>query len=159
MSACGPIRRRARALRAALAEDSGTMTILTTGVVAVVLMVIALGVAITGVHLERNGLQHAADGAALAASQTVDEAGLYTPGAQATTTPALARRAAEDFLARYPLGDGRLRDVGVARVDVAEDGTVSVTLTGRVDPPLVGWFTSATDMSIPLTTLGEARAR
>lgn len=150
---------RRGALRAALAAESGTMTILTTGVLVVVLMVIAVGVAITGVHLERNRLQHAADGAALAASQAVDESGLYTPGEGDLTTPRRARQAAEDFLAAYPLEEGRLRDVAVADVAVAADGTVSITLAGTVDPPLIGWLTDPTGMSIPLTALGEARAR
>ena len=50
-------------------SDRGSMTVLTTGVLVVILLVMAVGTAITSVHLERNRLQSAADGAALAASQ------------------------------------------------------------------------------------------
>src|SRR5690606_1477333 len=60
------------------ADARGSMTILTTGVLVVILMVIAVGTSITGVQLERNGLQHAADSAALAASQAVDPARIYS---------------------------------------------------------------------------------
>src|SRR5690625_6804449 len=72
------------------------MTVLTTGVLVVVLMVIGVGTSITGVHLERNALQHAADSAALAASQAVDEHALYTKGEGPLVLPASARAAAED---------------------------------------------------------------
>src|SRR5699024_5001952 len=53
-----------RVLRDRVRDARGSMTILTTGVLVVILMVLAVGTAITGVQLERNGLQYAADSAA-----------------------------------------------------------------------------------------------
>ena len=81
--------RRARTalarLRERVLESRGSMTILTTGVLVVILMVIGVGTAITGVQLERNGLQHAADSAALAASQAVDPSRIYDAGGRRST--------------------------------------------------------------------------
>ena len=77
------------------ADARGSMTILTTGVLVVILMVIAVGTSITGVQLERNGLQHAADSAALAASQAVDPARIYSDGDGPAIHTGSARDAAE----------------------------------------------------------------
>lgn len=142
-----------------LKDASGSMTILTTGVLVVILMVIGVGTAITGVHLERNGLQHAADSAALAASQAVDPARLYEAGESATIHPGFARTVAEEHLRSYPLQTTSTEHVHLADLTVEADGTVLVVLTARTHPPLAGWFTRGTGRSIPLTVHGEARAR
>lgn len=146
-------------LRARLRESRGSITILTTGVLVVILMVIGVGTAITGVHLERTALQHAADSAALAASQAVDPARIYVDTGGAAIHPGSARRAAEDHLRSYPLETTRTEGLRVANVTVDAEGTVSVVLTARTHPPLAGWFTRRTSTSVPLTVEGEARAR
>ncbi|MFC7376280.1 pilus assembly protein TadG-related protein [Brachybacterium sp. GCM10030267] len=135
------------------------MTVLTTGVLVVILMVTGVGAAVTGVHLERNGLQDAADSAALAASQAVDPARIYDPDDGAAIHAGSARRAAQDQLRDYPLRSDRTEDLHVADVSVDADGTVRVTLVATTNPPLVGWFTRGTGTSIPLRVEGEARAR
>lgn len=146
-----------------LREDRGTMTILITGVLVVILMVTALGVAITGVELERNELQAAADGTALAAAQGFAQQDLYDASRPAGTPvhphPAIATRAGTAYLRTYPLSGSRTHDLRIADLTVAADGTVTVTLTARTDPPLVGWFTRGTGTSIPLQVTGHARAR
>ena len=146
-------------LRERLVDVRGSMTILTTGVLVVILMVIGVGTAITGVQLERNGLQHAADSAALAASQAVDPARIYADGDGAAIHIGSARKAAEEHLRSYPLDSSRLEDLRVAEVAVDADGTVYVVLTAGAHPPLAGWFTRGTGTAIPLTVEGEARAR
>lgn len=148
---------------ARLRRDHGTMTILTTGVLVVILMVIALGVAITGVQLERNELQSAADGAALAASQGFGQAQVYAPGAGPGSAPVPtsdeAERAAVAYLRDYPLDSQRTSDLQIVSVDVRQDGAVRVVLSARTDPPLVGWFTRGRGTSVTLQAAGEARAR
>src|SRR5699024_4607652 len=52
------------------------------------------GTAITGVQLERNGLQYAADSAALSAAQAVDPSRIYTAGGGAAIHEGSARAAA-----------------------------------------------------------------
>lgn len=142
-----------------LRDPRGSMTILTTGVLVVILMVIGVGTAVTGVHLERNGLQAAADSAALAASQAVDPARLYTTGDGNALHAGFARRAAQEQLRRYPLDTTSTEDVQVLDVSVDGDGTVRVVVTARTHPPLAGWFTRRTGLSVPLTVQGEARSR
>ena len=134
------------------------MTILTTGVLVVILMVIAVGTAITGVQLERNGLQHAADSTALAAAQAIDPARLYEAGDGPAIHPASARDAAEEHLRSYPHDTRRTGDIALAALTVDADGTVR-GLTARTHPPLAGWFMRGTGTAIPLTVEGEARAR
>ena len=150
---------RLAALRERWAETRGSMTILTTGVLVVILMVIAVGTAITGVQLERNGLQHAADSAALAASQAVDPARIYDLGDGPAIHARSAREAAAEHLRSYPHDTTSTEDIHLQGVTVDADGTVHVTLGARTNPPLVGWFTSGTGTSIPLTVTGDARAR
>lgn len=153
------LRTRLIPLRSRLRETRGSITILTTGVLVVILLVIGVGTAITGVHLERTELQHAADSAALAASQAVDPARIYVDSSGAVIHAGSARRAAEDHLRSYPLDTDRTEDLRIADVTVDAEGTVSVVLTARTHPPLAGWFTRRTNASIPLTVEGEARAR
>lgn len=146
-----------------LRDESGTMTVLTIGVLVVILMVIGVGVAITGVHLQRNELQAMADGSALAASQAFDEGSLYDAGAADRSHPVITRTDAEhavrDYLRGYPIASPRLHDVRISRVDVRPDGTVVVVLSARADPPLAGWFMRRTGTSVPITASGDARSR
>ncbi|MDN5686800.1 MAG: pilus assembly protein TadG-related protein [Brachybacterium sp.] len=146
-------------LRTRLQRTEGSITILTTGVLVVILMVIGVGTAITGVHLERTELQHAADSAALAASQAVDPERIYVDSSGAVIHTGSARRAAEEQLRSYPIDSTRTEDLRIAEVSVDADGTVRVVLTARTHPPLAGWLTRRTGTSIPLTVEGEARAR
>ncbi|PWH05230.1 hypothetical protein DEO23_14220 [Brachybacterium endophyticum] len=148
-----------RTLRRALAADHGTMTVLTTGVLVVVLMVIGVGTAITGVQLERNRLQNAADGAALAASQAYGEENIYGEDDSSGLRPGDVRDAAEDYLASYPPGSPRTRDLHVEEARVEEDGTVVVRLAALTDPPLIGWVTRTDLVTIPLDVGGSARSR
>lgn len=142
-----------------LAATSGSMTVLTTGVLVVILMVVGVGTSITGVHLERSALQHAADSAARAASQAVDEPALYQEGEGPLVLPASARDAAEEHLRDYPLLTSRTVDIQVASVVTSDDGAVRVVLTAATHPPLAGWFTRGVGISVPLTVEGQARAR
>lgn len=135
------------------------MTILTTGVLVVLLMVVAVGTAITGVHLERNRLQHAADGAALAASQALDPADMYGPGAGAVPSETDAREAALEHLSTYPIDSTRTENLDVTDVQVESDGTVRIQLSASTHPPLAGWFTQGTGLSVALVVEGEARSR
>lgn len=148
-----------RTIRDRVHDARGSMTILTTGVLVVILMVIAVGTAITGVQLERNGLQHAADSTALAAAQSVDPSRIYTAGEGAAIHPGSARAAAEAHLRDYPHETTRTEGIALSTLTVDPDGTVHVVLSARTHPPLAGWFTRGTGTAIPLTVEGEARAR
>ena len=137
--------------------ERGSITIPLIGLIVVILGVCALGVAITGVHLDRNELQARADGAALAASQGLDPAVAYVKGAR-PVDPQEARRRAREYLRSFPEVRDGLEDIAIAAVDVDPDGRVRVTLTARAHPPLASWFTHRTGMAVPLSARGSARA-
>ncbi|MDO5663037.1 MAG: Tad domain-containing protein [Brachybacterium sp.] len=148
-----------------LLDEHGSITLLITGLLVVILMVVAVGTSITGVHLDRNAVQSMADGAALTASQQLDEDMLYTPdGAPAGVNApvrideAEARRAATAYLRTYPQPSERLSDLRIDSLAVGEDGTVTVVVAGRTDPPLIGWVTGLTGTSVPLSATGHARS-
>jgi Flp pilus assembly protein TadG len=155
------------------ADDRGTITILLVGVLVVILGVMAVGVAVTGVHLERNRLQNVADGAALAASQAYRENTFYDGSGDADTDPpgpdvptdvrpptsADASAAARRYLERYPPTGDRTRDVTVSSVQVGADGSVTVELRAVTDPPLIDWVTRSGLTSVPLTVTSTARSR
>lgn len=159
-----------------LREDRGTITILLVGVLVVVLAVMAVGAAVTGVHLERNRLQNVADGAALAASQAYRETSFYEEGsaddrsrtgpdvpggseqvAPPTSTDATA--AARHYLERYPPTGSSTHDLTVSSVQVSADGSVTVRVHAVTDPPLVGWVTRSGVLAVPLTVTSTARSR
>lgn len=145
-------------IRERLAEDRGTITILLIGVLVVLLMVTAVTAAVTGVHLDRNRLQHAADGAALAGSQAIDPDAIYGPGADGTIDQAEAEARASDYLASGPIATGELRDVRITEMEIGADGTVRVTVEASTHPMLISWLTEAVQQPIPLTVVGEARS-
>lgn len=142
-----------------LADQVGSMTVLTTGVLVVILMVMAVGTAVTGVHLERAALQDMADSAALAGAEAMAPSRLYSGGGGTVVDGPSARKAAEGHLAEHPSTSQRSRGITVTSVDVDPDGTVRVVVTAKVDPPLAGWFTRGTGTSVPVAVEGEARAR
>lgn len=145
-------------LRRRLSGDDGTITILLVGVLVVLLLVIGMGVAVTGVHLQRTELQNVADGAALAAAESIESPGFYNGQAPRGPSRASAHGAAQAYVSTHAQFAPVTTDVQVAEVHVGADGTARVTVTARTRPPLVGWFMRATGTSIPLTTVGEAHA-
>ncbi len=151
-------RERRTRLGERLREDAGTLTVLIIGVLVVILMVIGMGTAVTGVNLERNGLQHCADAAALAASQALDSDPLYAERTGRSVNPELARQRVVEYLRDSPDPSARLENLRIGEITVGADGTVTVELQAQTHPPLVGWFTRGARSPIPLRVVGEARA-
>ena len=89
----------------------------------------------------------------------MDPARIYSDGDGPAIHTGSARDAAEEHLRTYPYDTTSTEDIHIQEVTVDADGTAHVVLAARTNPPLVGWFTRGTDTSIPLTVLGEARAR
>lgn len=164
-------RRSPHGALARLDDDSGNMTVLTGGVIAIVLLAIGVGTALTGVHLERKELQSAADGAALYAVARVAEDAVYGGAAEQAGEPAPltgerrlplsqagVREAAEQYLADYPSPAGRTGPPAVADVELLGDGTAQLTLTAVTNPPLIGWITDATGTGVVLRATATATA-
>lgn len=147
-----------RRLLQRLGADDGTMTILITGVLVVILMTAGVTTAITGIHLDRNRLQHAADGAALAAAQAIGPDGVYSPDGSGAVDPALAEQRARDHLRRAGALPAHVDAVEITGLEVASDGTVQLHVEARTRPLLIGRLLEATSADIPLTVVGEARS-
>lgn len=154
-------------LVAALREERGNTSVLTIGVMVIVLMVIAFGAAITGVELDRNRVQAMADGAALSAAAAVDEdaveafnAGYRAPGQTRSKliSQDSAEQAVEDYLASYPAGGGSLGRVEVESVEVHPSGDVTVRMVAETSPPLVGWISRGLDAPVTLRVESEAHS-
>ena len=139
-------------------DDRGSISLLITGFVVVILMVTALGAAITSVHLDRTALQSTADTAALAASQEIASPMFYGKPVPLVQTEQ-ARQAAENHVQRYAERRGSMERVRVTDVQVSADGTVTVRLSATSHPVLVGWITRGTGTPIPLTVEASSRAQ
>jgi len=122
-------------------SDEGSVLLLILGLVVLLVLVVTVVVDVTALFLARRDVLAAADGAALAGAQAVDEARLYTEGlgdGPLPLEPARAEQAARAYL----------RDVGVGErldwfeVDVeATTTTVTVRLVGVAPLPFVSRLT------------------
>jgi uncharacterized membrane protein len=121
--------------------DEGSVLLLILGLVVLLVLVVTVVVDVTALFLARRDLFAAADGAALAGAQAVDEVRLYTEGVgegPLPLQPVRAEQAVRDYL----------RDVGVGgrldRFQVDVDATtysVSVRLVGVAPLPFVSRLT------------------
>ncbi|MCG7442979.1 MULTISPECIES: flp pilus-assembly TadE/G-like family protein [Dermabacter] len=144
---------------ALLGAERGNASVLTIGVSVVVLMVIAFGIAVTGVEIDRNRAQFVADGAALHAAGATSENTLYgASGDPRTPTEEEARERAQAYLASYPHQFSRVSDMHIASLSLAPSGEVTITLEARLHPPLVGWISRALDSPLVVRVQSSAHA-
>ena len=125
--------------------DRGTVTVLVVGFVVVLGLLTAVVVDASAAYLRRQGLDGLADGAALAAADGAQGAGVYQNGLgeQAPIDPAVARAAVDDYVrstgatVAYPGLSWRVTATGT---------TVTVRLSAPLDLPLdpAGWVGAST---------------
>ena len=117
-----------RTRRASKQDDRGQMTLMIIGFAVIVLLLVTVVTNASKAFLWRRSISSYADAAALAASQSVGEAGIYSSDLTATlpVTERDATDAVDDFIAVAGLR-GHFPDLR-REVDVAPDGTVTVTL-------------------------------
>lgn len=118
------------------AGDGGTILILTLGYLMVAVMLVIVVTDASAVYLARRSVASAADGAALAAAQRIDENAIYTAQGELHQLPL---DDIQDTVGQYaqqadPSGQTSLTS---SLVDVA---TVRVEGTRRVDLPVVGYL-------------------
>ena len=119
-----------------MTDERGTVTVMTIGFLLLLGLLTVVVVDASSAFLERQKLNHLADGAALSAADGLDEAGFYTAH-RVALDPDEARGLVSDYLAT--------EDLRV--VDVSADGdTVSVHLERDLDLALTppGWTSSTT---------------
>ncbi|WP_062387268.1 pilus assembly protein TadG-related protein [Demequina iriomotensis] len=127
-------------------DDEGSATVLTIGLLAVLVAALLTVAAVTHLQLERSRLAHAADEVALAAADAIDMDGYYRTGAVRLSGSEL-EAAARDQLAASARRQGL--DGAVLVAASSSDGTTAeVTLAMRA-PVLFGaeWLPGRVDLS------------
>ncbi|WP_250279183.1 pilus assembly protein TadG-related protein [Frankia sp. Cppng1_Ct_nod] len=114
-------------------QDAGTILILTLGYVVVALMLAIVVADVSAVYLARRSVASAADGAALAAAQSVNETAIYTATQNFERLP-LTDVAAT--VAQYQT-DADPSGRTVLTAELLNPTTVRVTGTRTVDLPVV----------------------
>jgi uncharacterized membrane protein len=132
--------------------EGGQISLLIIGFAAILLALVAVVVDASQVVLLRRALASVADGAALAAAQSVAERPLYSGLARTSLPldPAAARAAAVEHVS-WVGGEAR-----ILAVDVRAD-TVTVVVAAQADLPLVGQVTEAFD-GTTVTATASARS-
>lgn len=125
----------------------------------IVLALILVIASVASLHIERKQLLAAADAAALAASASLDTTGYHEGGGgQLVVTTARVREAVSGYLGAYGPELG-LRDPRIEDPTGTTDGrTVTVTISGLAEIPLIPWLTDAIPEVLRITVTATARA-
>jgi hypothetical protein len=139
--------------------ESGQITLLIIGFTIIALMLIVGAVDVTAVQLARGRLFDAADGAALDASDALDNGSAYQRGL-GTTVPisdGSVRQSAIGYLAVQPRPRGISSWVLAPGTGSPDGQTAVIRLTGTVEIPIAASVLSAFGGSVQITV--ESRAQ
>ena len=143
-------------------HESGRILLLSLGFTVIGLMIVAVVVAATAVHLDRKRLYNLADIAAVEAAQSLSTEYFGSqsapPGDLAIAPRGVAAAAADSVERNVQLGVGRLAQVRVVQATTSDGVTAEVTLAAVTDPPLIGWFTREFTGGIGITATSRARS-
>jgi hypothetical protein len=140
--------------RSPTASDDGTVLLLIVGLVTLAALLVSVVTDASALYLERRRLVSAADGAALAGAQKVNEARVYSEGLPATGPVPLDPSAAELAAIEY------LAESGIALSDVsvhATPTTVSVRVWSRYRLPVASTVTVGGAGSATVSASATAR--
>jgi hypothetical protein len=137
--------------------QSGRVLLLTIGLVAVALMIIAMVASATAVHLDEKHLYNLADRLASDAANTLGRDAFLAGGASLSLTDAQVSRAVSADLAGYTTPADLPENVHIAEAITTDGRTVRVRLTATSHPPLVTWFTHAFGTGFNLEASSSAR--
>ena len=140
--------------------DEGQLLLLVLGLTLVVALLVTVVVNASRVFLTQRALSAAADGAALAAADALDEAAVYSgagleellPLSDAAAAQAVGAYAADAGLA------GRFEGLALASSVSADGTTVTVTAGAVVDLPFLNAVSSAHAGGYPLSVTASARS-
>jgi hypothetical protein len=140
-------------------HESGQISLLILGFTIIALMLIIGGVDVTAVQLARARLFDAADGAALDASDALDDRSAYVGGLDKTVpiSDASVRQSATDYLAVQPRAQGISSWVLAEGTGSPDGKTAVIVLRGTVDIPIAASVLSAFGGSVQITV--ESRAQ
>lgn len=155
-----PLGRRTRRRWASADPESGQISILLIGMLAVALTIVFAVVGVTSVQLSRIHLLDAADAAALDASDALVEELAYGEGIGTgiPLTDASVQEAASAYLAARAL-PGRVSAWSLAPGTGSPDGrTAVVVLTGTAEIPVVSPVLGAFGSGVDITVTSSARS-
>ena len=140
-------------------EDSGQLTILIIGLAAILVLLVTVVVDVSKAFLVRRALSGAADGAAVAAANAVDESVVYAGTATGNALP-LHPGAARDAALRYAAEAGLAGQfAGFDVLAVSTDGaTATVTLAATVPMPLVNHVSAGYADGVPIQATASGRS-
>jgi uncharacterized membrane protein len=141
-------------VRRRLRGDDGTILPLVLGFAALLLVLVAVVVDVSAVILAKRGAASAADGAAIAASQQLDQSLVYANGLGEAIPLSLddVQQVVAVYGARAAEGQGGLQLS--ASLDATQT-TATVTATRTVRLPFSGWLGIG---SVTVTAVAHARA-
>ncbi len=138
-------------------DDSGQLLVLILGFAVVAGLLVTVVTNASRVFLYQRALSSAADGAALAAAQSVDTAAIYRGGADETLPldPAAVDAAVSSYLGDAGVAE---RLPGLAVATTATDGstTVTVTLTARLELAFLNAVSDQWAGGVPLSATARA---
>jgi hypothetical protein len=139
--------------------ERGQISLLILGFTLVALMLVVGAVDVTAVQLARTRLLDAADGAALDASDALDDGTAYQGGLKPaiSLTDASVRKAALDYLAAEPRPNGVSSWVLTDGTGSPDGQTAVIRLRGTADIPIAASVLAAFGGSVNITV--ESRAR
>lgn len=140
-------------------RDEGQLLLLVLGCTLVVALLLTVVVDASRVFLAQRALSAAADAAALAGADAVDEAAFYRSGAQELVplSGTAAREAVDGYVAAAEL-PSRFQDLDVA-TSLGDGGTsVTVTCSARVRLPFVNVVSAGHAEGYPVSVTASARS-
>jgi uncharacterized membrane protein len=136
--------------------DEGTVLLLILGLVVMAALLISVVTDVSALYLQRRDLISAADGAALAGAQSVDEASVYQQGLPASGPVPLDEAAAERAALDYLTSAGILEPGLDVRVSTTST-TVSVSLGVQMELPVASTVTAGHGGTAPVSATATAR--
>jgi Putative Flp pilus-assembly TadE/G-like len=143
---------------AGVSDDSGQILVLMIGFLALAAMLVVIVVNLSRVFLYDRSLGAAADGAALAAVQGVDEFAIYGGALEEALPldPVAVDRQVQDYVESAALSS-RFDDFAVVETRI-DDGGVIVVLGATVDLPFLGVVSDHWAQGVNITAESRATA-
>ena len=139
-------------------SEQGTVLLLILGLVVLAGLFVTVVIDVSALFLDRRAMIAAADGAALAGAQAVDERTLYTNGLPDSGPLVLDESRAKAAVRSYLENSGVFEDYAglVVSIDTTST-TVTVHLAARVRPPVVNAVTPGAGWGVTVESNATAR--
>lgn len=141
-------------------RDDGQISVLILGLFLLVTVLIIGAIDVTAAQLARMRLLDTADSIALDAADALDEQAAYTEGLsdRLALTDGSVRESATTLLSRTERPTGISEWALVPQTGSPDGSTAVVTVSGRAELPMTGWFLQNLGGGVTITVTSRARA-